>query len=226
MQGSTTLPPSMLIEATAAPLRQQVLGRLRAAIAEGRFRPGERLIERELCELLGVSRTSLREALRELETDGLVKNIPNRGIVVTTFDAAAAREVFEMLELVKGMVAERFALRASEAQIAALGKTVEDMATAYASRSGHFEAKNAFYRVLNEGAAHKVAAQMLQHLGVRSSQLWNMTLADPARVEQSLAEMRALHSAIARRDPAAAREAAVTLCRSGARVAARLLSEV
>jgi DNA-binding GntR family transcriptional regulator len=65
-------------------LRQQVLEVLRSAILNFQFKPGDRLIERELCEMTGVSRTSVREALRHLESEGLVQNLPNKGPMVAT----------------------------------------------------------------------------------------------------------------------------------------------
>ena len=64
-------------------LRQQVLDQLRAAIVDLEFEPGERLVERKLCERMGVSRTSVREALRHLEAEGLITTVPHRGPVVT-----------------------------------------------------------------------------------------------------------------------------------------------
>jgi len=74
-------------------LRQQVLEVLRNGILSFQFKPGDRLIERELCEMTGVSRTSVREALRHLESEGLVQNLPNKGPMVATVTAAEAREI-------------------------------------------------------------------------------------------------------------------------------------
>ncbi len=79
-------------------LRDQVLGILRKAILDLRFEPGERLIERELCEMVGVSRTSIREALRHLETEGLVTNKSNVGSTVTVIEASEAVRIYEMRE--------------------------------------------------------------------------------------------------------------------------------
>jgi DNA-binding GntR family transcriptional regulator len=73
----------MHISPSVAPLRREIEMRLRAAIIDGRFKPGDRLIEREMCELLGVSRASLREALRQLEAEELVTIVPHRGPVVS-----------------------------------------------------------------------------------------------------------------------------------------------
>src|SRR6266704_2518021 len=70
------------VERKPAPVRAQVLDNLRQAIMERQLAPGQRLIERELVELTGVSRTSIREALRELAAEGLVTAIPNKGTIV------------------------------------------------------------------------------------------------------------------------------------------------
>ena len=85
MQQSSHLPaiaPLSFIERSAAPLRRQVLDELRQSIIAGRLAPGSRLIERELIAMMGVSRTVIREALRQMESEGLVANIPNKGPVV------------------------------------------------------------------------------------------------------------------------------------------------
>src|ERR687891_466384 len=66
----------------AAPLREQVLDLLRREIVEMRLRPGQRLVERELIQRIGVSRTTIREALRELAAEGLVTTIPQKGAIV------------------------------------------------------------------------------------------------------------------------------------------------
>ena len=86
MTKSSPLPPSFsllsAIHKSAAPLRRQVLDELRQSIISGRLNPGDRLLERELIAMMGVSRTVIREALRQLESEGLVAIIPNKGPVV------------------------------------------------------------------------------------------------------------------------------------------------
>ena len=85
----------------AASLRCLVENRLRAAIGNGTFKPGQRLIERELCEQTGVGRTSIREALRQLEAEGLVTTIPHRGPVVSTITVEEARQLYELRALLE-----------------------------------------------------------------------------------------------------------------------------
>ena len=71
--------PSLKVERRTTTLRELALEKMRTAILEAHFQPGERLVERSLCEGLGVSRTVVREVLRHLEAEGLVDSIPNQG---------------------------------------------------------------------------------------------------------------------------------------------------
>lgn len=216
-------PASLRVDAMAAPLRQQVVGALRDAIAEGRFRPGERLIERELCEMLGVSRTVLREAMRELENDGIVTSQANRGVVVTTISVRNAREIYELRAMLEGLLAARFAEFASSLQIAELAQRIETLAAAYAAHDGLMGAKRAFYETLMAGADHDLAASMLRGIQLRASQLRVMTLSDPDRARHSIAEIRAILAAIKKRDAVAAMTAARTHVQNAGALALRLL---
>lgn len=218
-----TPPASLRIAAAAAPLRQQVVERMREAIAEGRFMPGERLIERELCELLGVSRTSLREALRELETDGIVTNLANRGVIVSTISPRGAREIYEARELLESFVAQRFAELASSAQIAELERCVDALEASYRAEQGVVAAKRRFYDAFVAGADHDLAALMLRSIQLRASQLRVMTLSDPDRSKRSIAEIRVLMSALKKRDATAAAQAARIHVRNAGTLALRLL---
>ena len=83
-------------------LRLLVENRLRSAIGSGLFKPGQRLIERELCEQVGVGRTSIREALRQLEAEGLVTTIPHRGPIVSTISVEEAEQLYDLRALLEG----------------------------------------------------------------------------------------------------------------------------
>jgi len=85
---------SGVVTRSAAPLRAQAASVLREAILSLSLREGERLVERELIDRLGVSRTTVREALRELESEGLVEVIPQRGAVVRTVSPADAADLY------------------------------------------------------------------------------------------------------------------------------------
>src|ERR1700757_472441 len=75
-------------------VRAMVARKLREAIMSGTFKPGQRLVERELCEMTGVSRPSIREALRLLEADGMVNTVPHRGPVVSTISLEKPRQLY------------------------------------------------------------------------------------------------------------------------------------
>src|SRR5690242_12081163 len=92
-------------------LRLRVEDKLRAAIASGRFMPGQRLIERELCALLGVGRTSVREALRQLEAEGLVSTVPHRGPMVSIISAEELEHIYAVRGLLEGYAGRKFAER-------------------------------------------------------------------------------------------------------------------
>ncbi|MGH3003467.1 MAG: GntR family transcriptional regulator, partial [Gaiellaceae bacterium] len=108
------------VERVAAPLREQVLDLLRREIVELRFQPGQRLVERELIERLGVSRTTIREALRELAAEGLVTSIPQKGSIVAVPSSKEAAEVYEVRALLEGAAARQFTERATEVHLASL----------------------------------------------------------------------------------------------------------
>jgi GntR family transcriptional regulator, trigonelline degradation regulator len=196
---------------------------LRDAIARGHYQAGERLVERELCERLAISRASLREALRELETDGVVVSLVNRGVFVSTISVRSAREVYQIRAMLESILAERCALYASKAQILALEESVEQLAQAYATGRGVVQAKNGFYESLASGADHDLAASMLRGIQLRASQLRLLTLADPDRVRHSLSEIRAVVRAIKKRDSAGAMAAARTHVENAGALALRLL---
>src|SRR3954470_1766498 len=94
--------PSLKIDRSAKTLRELSLEKMRAAILAGHFKPGERLVERSLCEQLDVSRSIVREVLRHLEAEGLVESIAHQGPVVATLSVDQAAQVYEIRALLEG----------------------------------------------------------------------------------------------------------------------------
>ncbi len=143
---------SMRVE-TLPNLREQVAERMRMAIATGRFPPGARLIERELCEMMGVSRTSLREALRELQAAGLITTQHSRGLSVAVVTREDAEAIYQVRAVLEGLAARLFTRNATTEQMAALRRSVERLAEVYANFSADefITAKTAFYDILLEG---------------------------------------------------------------------------
>src|SRR6266403_1193801 len=99
-------------------LRALTVSNLRRAIFSLHFKPGERLTEKALCELTGVSRPLMREVLRDLEAQGLIENVPHKSPIVTTLTRSDAMEIYEVRSALEPMAARLFVERAKEEQIA------------------------------------------------------------------------------------------------------------
>ena len=202
--------PNLGIQKFAAPLRQQVLDGLRQAIISGRLAPGARLTERELTEMMGVSRTVVREALRQLETEGLIANIPNKGPVVRTLSLDEARDLYSIRAVLEGFAARLFAEKASEAQLSSLASALTRVISAYESGDATqvLESKNGFYSVLFEGAGSETLSSMLATLHARIWRWRALGLTHPQRSDdrsrESIANLQAVLGAIRARDGEAA----------------------
>ena len=210
----------------AATLRLMVEAKLRTAIAQGLFKPGQRLVERELCALIGVGRTSVREALRQLEAEGLVQTIPHRGPIVSSISADEARQLYEIRALLEGHAGRAFAETGTAAAIAELGASVKRLEKAARAKAPAdlIAAKAHFYDVLMAGAGNMFVTQMLTGLHNRISLLRFTSMTQPGRLARSLEEIRAIHDAIAAGDGALAEAACRRHIEAAARIALAVLS--
>jgi DNA-binding GntR family transcriptional regulator len=198
------------VDRVAAPLREQVLELLHQEIAEMRLLPGQRLVERELVERIGVSRTTIREVLRQLAAEGLVTTIPQRGAIVAVPSAKEAAEVYEVRALLEGILARQFAEKAPDEQVRRLRDAFNAMESRYQVSHDPKEllrAKAALYEVLFEGADNPTVRSILTGFQARVAVMRAATLAAPGRASESLEEIRAIVEAIERRDAEAAARA-------------------
>jgi DNA-binding GntR family transcriptional regulator len=195
----------------AAPLREQVLEGLRNAILGFELKPGQRLVERELVEQIGVSRTTIREVLRELAAEGLVVVIPQKGAVVYAPTQEEAQELYAVRAALEALTIERFIARASEEKLEELKATlaeVERVSVDGGDIREMLRAKDHFYGVLLDGAASPTIKQILNGVQARVRLLRATSLSQPGRPQQVVVEIRALVEAIAARDV----ERATRLC--------------
>jgi DNA-binding GntR family transcriptional regulator len=220
-------PGLFAVTRTAAPVRTQVEHRLRHAILTGHFRPGDRLIERELCELLGVSRTSVREALRRLEGHGLVISIPQKGLVVATITLQEAEEIYQVRAAVEGLAARLFAERSSSDQMMALQEAFTAVEASLQSRAvpALVAAKDHFYAVLLSGAANRTLSVIAESLRDRIAWLRYLTLAQPGRAQQSVTEMGGIVAALLDRDLAKASTACIDHVEAAAAIAKHVIHQ-
>lgn len=193
---------SMRVVPIAAPVRTQVVESLRAAIVDGRLAPGQRLVEKDLCQMLGVSRPSVREALRALEVEGLVSSIPNRGPVVTELTPDDAASIYQVRGALEALAAELFTINAGKDDIAALREAADALEAAYRSEdvSRMIVYKRAFYDVILNGAKNGIIAEVLRTLNARITRLRALGLGTSERRVKSLEEIRTLVDALSRRD--------------------------
>lgn len=211
----------MTIQRHAAPLRQEVVRLLRQDILDAVLVPGERLLENALCERYDVSRTVVREALRQLESEHLITMLPNRGPIVTILSVGDIDSIYEVRRSLEGLAGELFALRASDGDVDRLVGHTEEMDQTYLHGDLHSRgaSKSQWYRLLLDGTGNEVLAATLGQVHSRIAIFRHYAFIDEARVAHSMHEVRAIVDAAAvRRDPVAAREA----CEEHIRTAGRL----
>lgn len=222
-QGEPGLPDlASRIGRVAAPLRPQVREVLREAILTMRFAPGQRLVERELIDMTGVSRTTIREVLRELAAEGLVRTVPQKGAVVVALSPEEAEELYELREVLEAHLVRRFVANAPDGRLVALRRAftrLEDVVAEGGSTMEVLRAKDDIYDVLLDGAGNSALRTSLSQLHARVSLMRAGSLSsDPGRPARSVAELREVVKAVEARDAAAASAAMIAHVRAAARL--------
>lgn len=217
----------MHISPSAAPLRREIEMRLRAAIIDGRFKPGDRLVEREMCQLLGVSRASLREALRQLEAEELVTIVPYRGPVVSEITVEEAEQLYDVRAMLEGLAARRLAETASDEDVAALRRALKAFADVVRGKSSVplLTAKAGFYEALLDRSGNRIAGRILTQLNNRIGVLRSTSMSQKGRLKNTLVEVTRIVDAIERRDPDGAWRATVDHITRAAEVALEVLRQ-
>ena len=183
-------------------LYQEVAERLRQRIFSHELPPGTWVDEQALAEQYGISRTPLREALKVLASEGLVTLKPRRGCYVTEISERDLDEVFTVMALLEGQCAKETAQRASEAELTRLKRIHADLEAAAESGdiNGFFEANQAFHHTLQEIADNRWLLQVITDLRKVIKLSRHHSLFSEGRLEQSLAEHRAILDALLVRD--------------------------
>lgn len=192
------------------PLRELVFEAIREAIVEGVLEPGERLMEAQLAEELGVSRTPVREAIRKLELANFVVMFPRRGAHVADISLKDVSDVFEIRGALEALAAELAAERASDEEIEQLERLLVEIAKAIEAKDVDtlVELDTEFHDVLFRASRNDRLGQILSLLREQIHRFRTRTLSHPARMRLALDEHRSLVEAIADRDAALARQRA------------------
>lgn len=204
---------------TEIPQGQGAYRRLLDDIRSGALTPGARLRETELAERLGISRTPVREAIRQLEADGLVVHLPRQGATIRSLDHAEVVELYEMRAVLEGTAARLAARAASEIELAELAALNGELAAAPAGPQSR-EMNRQFHRSLLDAARNRFLLKSMNALQKTLLILGPTTLADPSRALAAVAEHGAVLAALEARDGIAA-EAAMR-AHVGAALSARL----
>jgi DNA-binding GntR family transcriptional regulator len=185
-------------------LHDVVAERLRQGIVEGLLEPGVRLNERVLCELMGVSRTPMREAIKKLAGEGLIRLEPNKGAVVARLsreEVAAAFEVIANLEALSGVLA---AQRATDSEIKAVLSMQEKMEKAYRKKdlSSYYQINAEIHSAINKAAGNPVLAEVFRSINQRLQSLRFRSNLDAKKWAAAVKEHAAIAKALASRDEA------------------------
>lgn len=207
-------------------VQAQAADTLRRAIAMGHFQPGQRLLEAELCKSLGVSRGSLREALRRLEGEKLVSIVPNRGPVVVELNWAEAVQIYQVRALLESDAAARAATNATPAQRAAMRTSLEafDAAVVAADAAEQVNATARFYAAMLAGCGNTVIEEVLGGLLSRINLLRRRSMSQADRAPHSARELRAILDAIDAREPEEARATALAHVQAACTAAKRTMA--
>ena len=196
-----------VIARTAAPLRQQVVRVIREDILNGKLGPGQRLIETNLCEAYGVSRTVIREALRQLESERLITVRPNMGPIVAILTDSEIRAIYVVRATLEGLAGKLFAENATPQDCRALLRLRDRLDKEY--RHGDVDSREAikaeFYTLLLKGGKNEVLAEELRSIHARIAIFRRFAFVNEARIEPSIRELETIIAAAAeKRDPQAA----------------------
>jgi DNA-binding GntR family transcriptional regulator len=188
-------------------LHQEVAVRLRQRIVEGQLAPGAKLNERELAELLNVSRTPLREAIKMLAAEGLVELLPNRGAVVAQMSAQDVADTFEVIAGLEGQSGELAAQRITEAELAEIRALHYEMMAAYTRRDlpTYYRLNAQIHTQINAAARNPVLAQTWRTVNARLQALRFRSNFDEAKWKRAVKEHERMVELLAARDPAGLR---------------------
>lgn len=184
-------------------LSSKVFKYIRDGIIEGRYQTGEYLVETKLAEELGISRTPIREALKQLELEELAVSIPNRGVVVQGLSSQDVEDIFAIRLTLEGQAAYWAAQRIQQPEIDRLNE-LADLMELYTRRQDIVNLARLdteFHEIIYEACDSRMLKHILASLHQNISRARKSSLNLPNRPEKSLEEHRAIMEAIERRQP-------------------------
>jgi DNA-binding GntR family transcriptional regulator len=216
----------MDLRITPRPIQSQTVSKLRDAILSGHFRPGQRLVESSLCQLLNVSRSSLREAIRRLEGEKLIRNTPNKGPSVAELTWNEAQDIYQVRALLEGEAVAQFTKRATADDLKQMAAALRAFAKANEidDAAEKLKATDNFYEMILKGCGNSAIRELLEGLRARINLLRSHSMSRKGRSQYSLKEMSEMFKMIEARNAAGARKAAIAHVRSASQSAEKVLA--
>lgn len=207
-------------------VRQKVETELRRAIVQGRFPPGTHLSDRMLQDTFQVSRTVVREAVRQVKAEGLIETFTHRGNFVCSLSVREAEQVYAVRGVLEGLAAREFVREASDDEVDQLERIIRKIRKQLTSRQLQeiVHLKHEFYEVLLTGCRNTYIKNMLSPLLNINAQLRATSLSDPDRLPHTVTELEALVKAFRARDTIAAWSCSLRHVQNAAAVALKLIA--
>ncbi len=183
-------------------LSETVAQRIRDMIRRGVLKKGDRIVEKQLCDALGISRTPLREALRILKSEGLIDLLPHRGAYVAQPSMQDIRELFDVMSILEGACARVASQKMSNADFARVDKLHQKLEKHFEQKDHekYLEVNHKFHSLIQEMAGNKLLNELLDGLRQKILLYRQRQLFQPDRFEASMNEHRLLLEALRKRD--------------------------
>jgi DNA-binding GntR family transcriptional regulator len=183
------------------PLREMVFESLREAIIQGRLRPGERLMEIQLAEEMGVSRTPVREAIRKLELEGFVVMVPRKGAYVAGISVKDIVDIFEVRAALEGLAAGLSAERITDEEMDQLERSIHKInVSAEEDLKMVVEGDTAFHALIYKSSRNQRLEQIIINLHEQINRFRMTSLSQPGRLKIALDEHTKIVEAISDRN--------------------------
>ncbi len=185
------------------PISQEVYQKIKYDILENNLKPGEKLIEENIATELNVSRTPVREALKQLDQDGLVTYFPRRGSVVSDISLEDAKELYEVREVLEGLAIKHICMNINRKDLKKLGDIVSNMEKAMAKDD--YEYMTELHKVWSETTFMLIQSDLLKSyltsIMDNLGRLRKISLYNPVHSYDAFKETRDIYNAIAENQP-------------------------
>lgn len=204
-------------------LREKILETIREAILKGSLKPGEKVAEPELAERFGISRTPIREAFRQLESEGYLTVIPRKGAVVAALSERDVQEFYAIKSILEGYAASLAAEKLSDREIDRLEAVNHKLRHLAAERDvkAFYRVHNEFHEIFLKAADNQKLYDLIHQLGMKFNRLRMASLSVEGRMEISVEEHDRLLEAFRCKDS----EAAEHLVKKTASIGSKVLLE-